>query len=319
MDNKNDDMFSYPVNEDSPIEPTPPLDQSNLNPIEDGNSGRSLVWLILGIVLFGCGAIFVAAFLFFQPNTKSLVAQYFPSATPTFTHTPTTTPSFTPTPTQTATPTPNLTATAQAQQITQTAVAIQGTATSAVSWKILLSEPFDTNKNEWLTGTKDGDYSKTNYKIEGGKYIWDITSHKSFIGWVKASTKSLDDFYLSTDVNQPSGPNSSDYGVIFREDTDSNFYYFGINNRGQYILLLYFNEWITLVDWTNSDLILTGKPNHITVIGNNSHFTFFINNQYLTDITDDRIPKGIFAMAAEMDRIDENAVFEFDNFELRAP
>jgi hypothetical protein len=49
----------------------------------------------------------------------------------------------------------------------------------------------------------------------------------------------LGDFYLSVEIKQASGPDSADYGVVFREDADANFYYFGINEQGQYALYLY--------------------------------------------------------------------------------
>jgi hypothetical protein len=318
--NNNNDMFSYSTNEDPSIEPTPMIDQSNLNPIEDDNSGRSLVWLILGIVVLGCGAVFVAAFLFFQPDTKSLMNRYFPSPTATFTQTPTSTPTNTPSPTLTSTPTPNMTTTAAALQATDTAMAYQATATNvAGTWRTLVKDTFDSNKNKWQIKPSDDAYALTNYEITNGKYTWDTTAHKAFIGWVTANTKSVSDFYLSADVKQPSGPDSADYGLIFREDTNSNFYYFGINEKGQYALYLYNKNWSTLLDLTQSELIHPGQANRLTVLGEGSHFVFFINDQYLTELTDDTIKSGTTAFAIELANANDHAIFEFDNFELRVP
>ena len=320
MDNNNNDMFSRSVDEDHPIEPTPVFDQTNLNPIDDDNTGRSLVWLILGIVVLGCSAIFVGAFLFFKPDTKSLVDRYFPSSTPTFTLTPTATPSVTPSPTFTSTPTPNMTATAAALQATDTAMAYQVTATNAAgTWRALVKDTFDSNKNKWRVKPSDDDYALINYEIANGKYTWDTTAHKAFIGWVTTNSKSMSDFYLSVDLKQPSGPDSADYGLIFREDADSNFYYFGINEKGQYGLYLYNKDWSTLLDWTQSELLQPGQSNRITILGEGSHFIFFINDQYLTEITDDTIKNGTAAFAIELADANDHAVFEFDNLELRVP
>lgn len=65
-------------------------------------------------------------------------------------------------------------------------------------------------------------------------------------------------------------------------------------------MLLFFEEWDTLINWKKTDLINPGEANRLTVIVEGSHFTFFINNQYLTEITNDKIAKGATALAAEL-------------------
>jgi len=77
---------------------------SHLNPIEESNAQRRLTILTMaGVVGVGFCALFLIAFVWFQPGGSSLFAQYFPS--PTSTIRPTST--FAPT----RTPAPNLTAT----------------------------------------------------------------------------------------------------------------------------------------------------------------------------------------------------------------
>jgi hypothetical protein len=281
---------------------------------EDERSGsQPIVWALLGIVAIGCGVIFAIALFYFQPDAKSLYAQYFPSPTVTPSRTPTSTPTLTPTATSTSTPTPNMTVTIQVQNA-------QSTAENALSsWKIIRTDTFDSNKNNWLVEESEDEYGITNYEIVAGKYRWDSTAHKSFIGWVRADRKALTDFYLSVDIQQMEGPDTADYGVIFREDDNSNFYYFGISDNGQYVLYLFFEEWDTLINWTETDLIKPGEINRLTVVGEVSHFTFFINDHYLTEITDSTIPSGSTALVIEMADENDRAIFEFDNFELRAP
>jgi len=274
----------------------------------------------LGIATIGCGVLFAAALFFFQPDAKSLYAQYFPSPTVTASRTPTSTPTSTPTPTNTPTPTPNMTATAIAIQATDTAIAYIATAENAANnWKVIRTDTFDSNANKWLEESSDDEYGLTVYEVADGKYRWDVTAHKSFIGWVRGDVKTLTDFYMSVDIQQVEGPDSADYGVIFREDDDTNFYYFGLNDDGYYVFYLFFEEWNTLINWTETDLINPGEANRLTVIGEGTHFTFFINDQYLTDFTDATIPEGSTALAIEMADENDHAIFEFDNFDLRAP
>ncbi len=207
-----------------------------------------------------------------------------------------------------------MTATAQVQNARATAD------NAANNWKVIRTDTFDSNKNKWLVeSNSDDEYAITTYEITNGKYRWDMTAHQSFIGWVRTGKKPLTDFYLSVDVQQMEGPDTADYGVIFREDDDSNFYYVGINGQGKYILYIFFEEWDTLIDWTESEFIEPGESNRITVIGEGSHFTFFVNDQYLTEFTDDKIPEGVTALAVELSEENDHAIFEFDNYELRAP
>jgi hypothetical protein len=297
-------------------------DISNINSFDEDDkaSRRTILWVSLGLIAMCCGVLFAAALFWFKPDPQALIAQYFPSPTPTASSTPTRTPTPVATATETSTPTPNLTATTEILQVTESAIAFQSTATNAAgTWRVVLTDTFDSNKNKWLNESADDEFAKVNYQVTDGKYIWDATAHQSFIGWVRTNIKTVSDFYLSVEVRQASGPDSADYGIIFREDDKGNFYYFGINQRGQYVLYEYFGEWNTLIDFTETDLIRPGETNHLTMIAEGSQFTFFINNQYLTSITDEHITKGRVGLAIEMAQENDQAVFEFDNLEVRTP
>ncbi|MFT3895247.1 MAG: DUF1080 domain-containing protein [Anaerolineales bacterium] len=292
------------------------------NPFDADDKANSRTILLVSIALLGlcCCVAAVGAFFWFKPDPQALIAQYFPSSTATASATPSQTPTPIATATTTSTPTPNLTATAEILQATDTAAAVQGTATQvADTWRVVMTDPFDSNKNKWTNEASDDEFANVNYQVVDGVYRWDVTTHKSFIGWVRAGKKTYSDFSVSVDARQVSGPDNADFGVVFREDEDGNFYYFGINNQGQYALYEYAGEWNTLIDWTDSDLINAGETNRITVIAQGTEFTFFINDQYLTSIIDEHISKGSIALSIEMAQENDEGVFEFDNFELRTP
>jgi hypothetical protein len=292
------------------------------NPFDEDEkaSRQPILWAMLGFAAICCGVLIAGAFFWFKPDPQALIAQYFPSTTSTASSTPTRTPTPSATATETSTPTPNLTATAEILQVTESAIAFQSTATSvAGNWKIILADAFDSNKNKWLNEEADDEFAKVNYQVSDGKYIWDATAHQSFIGWVRANTKAVDDFYLSVEVSQISGPSTADSGILFREDDNGNFYYFGINDRRQYVLYKYSGEWVKLIKNTTTDLIRPGEPNRITIIAEGPQFMFFINDRYLASITDEHVTNGGVALAIEMAKENDEAVFEFDNFELRTP
>ena len=287
---------------------------------EDRSSRRTILWLSLGVAAMCCGVFAAAGLFWLKPDPQALIAQYFPSATATASSTPTRTPTPLPTATATSTPTPNLTATAEVVQATESALAFEATATGIVEeWRIVLADTFDSNKNKWTNKSTDDEFAAVDYQVTDGRYVWTATAKQSYIGWVRANTKALSDFYLSVEVRQVSGPDTADYGVLFREDEAGNFYYFGMNNEGRFILYEYKDEWSTLLDITVTDLVQPGEVNRITVIAEGAQFTFFVNDQYLATFTDEHIAKGGVALAVEMAQEGDQAVFEFDNFELRTP
>lgn len=281
-----------------------PLDNSNPNPIDDDNGGRTLVWLILGVAAIGCGILFAAAFFLFQPDTKSLANnKYFQSLMAT------------------STPTPNGTATQQSINATKTVLAVQATATHAAGeWREIISEPFDTNKNDfWYVGTDDNEDSKITYQVTDGKYRWAATAHKGFIQWI-ILTDPVSDFYVSVEGNQVSGTTNETYGVVFREDDAGNYYYFAVKSHNEYSLYQFFNnQWTALIDWTYSPAVASNESNKLTVIAEGDHFILFINNRFVAETHNASIKKGRVDIAILIQEANLQATYEFDNIELRVP
>jgi len=65
--------------------------------------------------------------------------------------------------------------------------------------------------------------------------------------------------------------------------------------------------------------IRPGGTNRLTVLAEGSHFAFYINEQYVGEADDDRLSRGQLGLAIELADAGDTAVFEFDNFEMRAP
>src|SRR5260221_3096174 len=167
-----DDTNLDPIEQNEPIAPSLSSDNAVINPFDqEDNPRRRIIILALSAVgMLGCCVLFAAAFFYFQPDQLSLVKQYFPSATATFTPTPTVPPSITPSPTLPATPTPNMTATAAAQQATDTAVAYQGTAGGGwAKRQVVLKNTFYSNKKTLYIQNADHDYSQNFSENLNGK------------------------------------------------------------------------------------------------------------------------------------------------------
>lgn len=281
---------------------------------EDTGSGRGLVWLMLGAAAMACGLLVAAGLFLFRADAQNLFNQYFPSPTATASRTPI--PSRTPT----ATATPNRTATQQALNATSTVQAIQTVSAEAVSsWEAVLIETFDDNSNGWPTGTRDGDRIKSIREVADGKFVWDATAKDGVFAWITPEEVEVSDFHLSVEVQQTSGTDQSDHGLSFREDSDGNQYYFGVSNDEFHVSINYDGEWSNLLDWQTSDAIVPDGKNKLTVIAQGSYLTFMINDQIVGEAEDDRIASGTCAIAIQIFEAGQQAIFEFDNFELRTP
>jgi len=115
------------------------------------------------------------------------------------------------------------------------------------------------------------------------------------------------------------GPQSSSYGVVFRQ-ADKDFYAFEISDAQQFALSLYYQgQWMKLIDWTESSAIRPGEVNRVTVLGEGSHFSLYINDQHVGEAEDGQLSEGEVGLTITLYDAGDEAVFEFDKFEVRAP
>ena len=125
--------------------------------------------------------------------------------------------------------------------------------------------------------------------------------------------------YLMVDARRVSGIEDGRYGVVigrvdndnygFFQVKDSQFFKFSVRHEG---------EWDTVLAWTETSSIRPGEVNQIKIIVTGSHYAFYINDQLVGETDDSRLSRGQAGLAIELDK-GGTAVFEFDNFEVRAP
>jgi len=216
------------------------------------------------------------------------------------------------------------TAVARASAQTATASArVEATASSLVrvssSWPAVLVDDFTTATSQWPMGNYSGTNVTANHSIVGGKYRWTLKPTKSLSWRAGPNVVALADFRLSVDGKRVSGPAVSTYGIYFRRDGDD-MYVFQVNDQREYSVALYLKgTWVTLIDRTFSSSIQANSSNRLTVVGQGSHFSFYINNQYVDDVSDTRLGKGAAGLVVGMGDSTDEVVIDFDSFELRAP
>jgi hypothetical protein len=212
------------------------------------------------------------------------------------------------------------TATAQAQAAA-TAVADVGDVPAAASdWPVVLSDPFDPNVNDWPVGDYSDERVTGNRLVTGGTYRWQAEALDGVIWWSIPDIASVSDFYLTAEARRVNGVEDGQYGVILRRADRDNYGLFKIEDSQYFkFSVRYEGEWETVVDWTEAPAIRPGEVNRLTVIAEGSHFTFYINDEYVGEADDDRLTRGQSGLAIELLDAGDAATFEFDNFEVRAP
>jgi tRNA A-37 threonylcarbamoyl transferase component Bud32 len=220
-------------------------------------------------------------------------------------------------------------ATAQTARATATAEA-RAAATAAASggdplvaasrWPVVLSDSFSANENDWPAGDYSDERVAGNRLIANGKYRWEATALDDVIWWSIPEAASVSDFYLTAEARRVSGVEDGQYGVIFRRADRDNYGLFKIEDSQYFkVSLQYEGEWDTVIDWTKSSTIRPDGVNRLTVVGRGSHLTFYINDEYVGEADESRLSGGKTGVAIELVAADDSAVFEFDNFEVRAP
>jgi len=211
-----DNSFNNPFDGDEPTGSSSTFEQNGMVPLDENNSRRYIIWMLGGIIVLGCGFIFVAAFFFFQPTAKPLVAQYFPSPTPTSTATFTPSPTITFTPT--LTPSPTLT-------FTPTITTTPHVLIPPLMNETVFTEQFETNDQNWYAY-----YSDNTTEVKDSRLVI-RSDKKGYIGLALCTTCPLfrESFYFQAEVSSLTLTPES-YGLAFcSSGYDSDFYAFQIN------------------------------------------------------------------------------------------
>jgi len=203
--------------------------------------------------------------------------------------------------------------------VTATADALESSLEVARSWPLVFQDPFEEDRDLWPIGVEDDELAKISWEIRDGKYIWEASAYGGFVWWGLPESEIVTDFYLEVEVQIISGPQDAEAGLVFRSDGEDSYYNLGITNAGSYSLYLHSPAgWEAILDWTATSLIKPDQSNKLAVIALGEYFYFFINDSYLTTITDDRLSSGEAGLIIGLSQAGEEASWQFDNYLLRS-
>ena len=212
------------------------------------------------------------------------------------------------------------TATAQAQAAATVEAGMDATLLEASHWPTILYDDFSADVNDWPSGEYSDELVEGNRQFTDSQYHWEATAFGGVVWWSIPEVSPVSDLYLTVEARRVSGNTDSQYGLLFRRADRDNYYIFRIRDDGDYqFRTRYEGEWHTLISWTESGTIQPGEVNRLTVVAEGSHFTFYINDQYVDEYDDDRLSSGTSGLLLGLNKEGDTVVFEFDDFELRAP
>lgn len=213
----------------------------------------------------------------------------------------------------------NLTATASSAAVTATASSVQGEANAPAGWRVAMYEPFEDNDNRWFVGKDDqNEFNHSDIEVQDHAYVWTATARQGFVSWgLSQSLGSFTDFYATVDGQLVSGEQSTAYGIVARESKRS-FYVFEVNEQGGWAVeVLKDDIWNTLSSGRSGTIVTGG--NHLAVKGAGTDFLFYVNNEQVAKVSDDRLSSGTIGLIIEMGFRGATSTISFDNFTVLTP
>ena len=221
----------------------------------------------------------------------------------------------------TATARAQTTATARARATATEEARLAEAIRAASHWPLILSDAFSSDINGWPTGDFSGERVTGRRSLTNDKYRWSATTVDGVFWHSSPSGAPVYDFYVTVEVKRASGVASSHYGLAFHIDEGGdNLGTFLVSDAGSFFVsAMHVDGWKTQIKRTEASAIRPGEVNRLTVISEGSHYTFLVNDEVVGEADYSGLTSGRVGVAIELSEAGDSAIYEFDNFELRAP
>lgn len=187
------------------------------------------------------------------------------------------------------------------------------------NWPVLLSDSFSSNTNGWNVKDRSSDRLTTTETIGAGKIHIEAQATQGTESERYPTGPTIIDSYIQVTAQRQSGPSAARYGLIFRLNaSSSDDYFFSVSDDGTFRVSLYQGGWTNVIDPTKTTAINPGQANRLAVLTQGAHFIFYINDQQVGSADNTTLSSGLPGVAFELDA-NTQAVFEFQNFQVRAP
>jgi hypothetical protein len=177
---------------------------------------------------------------------------------------------------------------------------------------VLYSDDFSDPESGWY----EGSFGDREYRYEKGEYVM-LVKKNDLAAWVVGPQERFTDFTLEADVRLVEGPEIAEMGLVFRLREEGNFYFFRVNGYGQYIVSKNVNgEWQEIAGMglvTSPHIKTGGATNRLKVVCRGPQIALYVNDHYLTTVSDDSFSEGKIGLIAAAIKYPEPVEVAFDN------
>lgn len=172
------------------------------------------------------------------------------------------------------------------------------TAVSSPTEVSILIDDFSDSSSGWELAS-DSEYE---LKYDDGQYLVSVHVPDTSAWGSPASTYVFSDFVMEAESRQVAGPDDADFGLVLRNRQGSDFYYFAVSSsqRMYSVQRSQGDNWVELVEWTDSEAVAGGDAVNLLraeCIG--STLRFYVNGQFLVEVSDDTYAEGAVGLMAE--------------------
>lgn len=191
---------------------------------------------------------------------------------------------------------------------------------SPMASNVLLFDDFSSNVNGWWVGTDSNERSDKTNQFVDGKYRISVTARQNTMRWDSLHGFPFKDFLFSVDATvvetTGSSPGDVSLALYFRRTEEKDYYRARFYDDDSYkISLRKDGEWITLDEGSADINLETGVTNSFAILAKGEEFTFYVNNQELTTVTDPTLSEaGWIGLGVGLADGDQTAAVDFDNF-----
>lgn len=193
---------------------------------------------------------------------------------------------------------------------------------TAREWPAVHIEDFDDNISDvWEEGFFETAYDDVTYSFINGAYHLEIAyGERDDVGfqWTVPAAKPVTNFYLAVDCKLLEGDeDETRYGLIFRIQ-GLDYYTYRIEDGSYFKMRKHVNsEWISLFGNVYIPDVTPGEWVRLELIAIDDTFSFYINEEYVGQISDDALAFGNVGLIVFSDDPSGKVSVMFDNFELR--
>jgi hypothetical protein len=176
---------------------------------------------------------------------------------------------------------------------------------------VLLRDTFD---DPFSSSLGEADDLSSRYAFEDGAYVIEVRDPETLVWSLFNGTYGDVSISVDSDTDRL-GPIAA-AGLIFHYQDEDNFYLFSVSNDGYYALeLLENDEWVVLIEWTESDAITSGQ-NQIRLDLQGDRIGLYANGTLLEETRDPTFTSGEVGLAVSSFE-QPAALIRFDNMTIR--